>query len=248
MSSYILAVDQGTTSSRAMLFDRHGQVAGSAQQEFTQHYPNDGWVEHDPEELWQSVLATCREVLAGMPQGDAALGLGITNQRETTLLWDRVTGEPLYNAIVWQDRRTAEHCQRLRDDGHGEMVQERTGLLIDPYFAATKLAWLLEHVDGARERAERGELAFGTVDTFLIWRLTGGKRHVTDATNASRTALFNIHSQQWDDDLLALFDIPPDLLPEVKDSSDDFGCVEAGWLGEELPIAGVAGDQQAALV
>lgn len=248
MPSYILAVDQGTTSSRAMLFDRRGQVAESAQQEFTQHYPSDGWVEHDPEELWQSVLATCREVLFRMPEGDAALGLGITNQRETTLLWDRATGEPLYNAIVWQDRRTAEHCQRLRDDGHGETVQERTGLVIDPYFSATKLAWLLDNVDGARERAERGELAFGTVDTFLIWRLTGGQRHLTDATNASRTALFNIHTQQWDDDLLALFGIPPSLLPEVKDSSDDFGTVEAQWLGGELPIAGVAGDQQAALV
>ncbi|GAB2726335.1 glycerol kinase GlpK [Halomonas garicola] len=252
MASYILAVDQGTTSTRAMLFDRDGQMAGISQQAFTQHYPRDGWIEHDPEEIWEGVLATCREVLGTLPESDAPLeqvpGLGITNQRETTLVWDRATGEPLYNAIVWQDRRTAEHCQRLRDAGHNETVQARTGLLIDPYFSATKLAWLLDNVDGARERAERGELAFGTVDTFLIWRLTGGRRHLTDATNASRTALFNIHTQQWDDALLELFGIPAGLLPEVRDSSDDFGTLEARWLGRELPIAGVAGDQQAALV
>ncbi|WNK19087.1 glycerol kinase GlpK [Halomonas piscis] len=252
MASYMLAVDQGTTSTRAMLFDRDGRVAGMAQQAFTQHYPQDGWIEHDPEEIWEGVLATCREVLETLPASSALLeqvpGLGITNQRETALLWDRTTGEPLYNAIVWQDRRTAEHCQSLRDAGHNETVQARTGLLIDPYFSATKLAWLLDNVDGARERAERGELAFGTVDTFLVWRLTGGRRHVTDATNASRTALFNIHDQQWDDALLALFDIPAGLLPEVLDSSDDFGTVDPRWFGRELPIAGVAGDQQAALI
>ncbi|MCL7930405.1 glycerol kinase GlpK [Halomonas llamarensis] len=248
MSSFILAIDQGTTSSRAILFDRQGQVAAVAQQEFPQHFPQDGWIEHNPEDIWDSVIATCREVLV---KADASVeqidGIGITNQRETTVLWDRVTNEPIYNAIVWQDRRTADLCKTLRDEGHTDTMQARTGLLIDPYFSATKLAWILDHVEGARERAERGELAFGTVDSFLIWRLTNGQRHVTDATNASRTALFNIHTQQWDDELLALFNIPASLLPEVKDSSDDFGMVDASWLGVELPIAGVAGDQQAAL-
>ncbi|GEK72582.1 MULTISPECIES: glycerol kinase GlpK [Halomonas] len=249
MASYLLAIDQGTTSSRAILFDRESRGIAMAQSEFPQRFPADGWVEHDPEAIWESVLATCREVIA--EQGVAIeeiAGIGITNQRETTLLWDRETGKPLHDAIVWQDRRTAEHCQRLRDAGHAELVQARTGLLIDPYFSATKLAWLLDNVEGARERAERGELAFGTVDTFLIWRLTGGRVHATDATNASRTALFDIHSQRWDPDLMALFDIPASLLPEVKDSSDDFGRTDAHWFGGELPIAGVAGDQQAALV
>ncbi|MGM0522229.1 MAG: glycerol kinase GlpK [Pseudomonadota bacterium] len=248
MSSFILAIDQGTTSSRAILFDRQGQVAAVAQQEFPQHFPQDGWIEHNPEDIWDSVVSTCREVLVKADiSAEQIDGIGITNQRETTVLWDRVTNEPLYNAIVWQDRRTSDLCQTLRDDGHTDMVQAQTGLLIDPYFSATKLAWILDHVEGARERAERGELAFGTVDSFLIWRLTNGKRHVTDATNASRTALFNIHTQQWDDELLALFNIPASLLPEVKDSSDDFGTIDASWLGAKLPIAGVAGDQQAAL-
>ncbi|PRY69270.1 glycerol kinase GlpK [Halomonas ventosae] len=249
MASYLLAIDQGTTSSRAILFDRQGCSVASAQREFPQHFPHDGWIEHDPEDIWETVLTTCREVLeeTGVPPEEIA-GVGITNQRETTLLWDRATGEPLHNAIVWQDRRTDEACRRLREAGHLEDVQARTGLLIDPYFSATKLGWLLDEVPGARERAERGELAFGTVDTFLIWRLTGGRVHATDATNASRTALFNIHEQRWDEALLALFDIPASLLPEVKDSSDDFGRVDARWLGCELPIAGVAGDQQAALV
>lgn len=248
MPAYLLAIDQGTTSSRAILFDRQANIVAVAQQEFTQHFPEDGWIEHDAEDIWRSVESTSRQVLvqAGIGVDDVA-GIGITNQRETTLLWDRHTGEVLHRAIVWQDRRTADFCQRLRDAGHAEMVQARTGLLIDPYFSATKLAWLLEHVEGARERAERGELAFGTVDSFLIWRLTNGKVHATDATNASRTALFNIHEQCWDDELLALFDIPAALLPEVKDSSDDFGHAEASFLGAELPIAGVAGDQQAAL-
>ncbi|MDR5901335.1 glycerol kinase GlpK [Halomonas icarae] len=249
MASYLLAIDQGTTSSRAILFDRHGECVASAQREFPQHFPHDGWIEHDPEDIWESVLATCREVLAeaGVPP-QAIAGVGITNQRETTLVWDRNTGQPLYNAIVWQDRRTDEACHALRRAGHLDDVQARTGLLIDPYFSATKLAWLLDEVPDARARAERGELAFGTVDTFLIWRLTGGRVHATDATNASRTALFNIHEQCWDEALLALFDIPASLLPEVKDSSDDFGVLERQWLGHELPIAGVAGDQQAALV
>ncbi|EPC04607.1 glycerol kinase [Litchfieldella anticariensis FP35 = DSM 16096] len=248
MASYLLAIDQGTTSSRAILFDREGNVVEVAQQEFPQHFPQDGWVEHEPEDIWTSVLSTCREVIdrASIDVSQVA-GIGITNQRETTLLWDRKTGEPLHNAIVWQDRRTADACQHLRDAGHTSMVQERTGLLIDPYFSATKLAWLLEHVEGARERAERGELAFGTVDSFLIWRLTDGRVHATDATNASRTALFNIHTQQWDEGLLEFFDIPASLLPEVKDSSDDFGVAQASLLGSQIPIAGVAGDQQAAL-
>ncbi|HSH47018.1 MAG TPA: glycerol kinase GlpK [Halomonas sp.] len=248
MTSYLLAIDQGTTSSRAILFDREGNSVHSAQREFPQRFPADGWVEHEPEAIWKSVLDTCREVLArpGVSLAQVA-GIGMTNQRETTLLWDRATGEALYPAIVWQDRRTAEACQRLRDAGHEALVNARTGLLIDPYFSATKLGWLLDNVEGARQRAERGELAFGTVDTFLIWRLTGGRVHATDATNASRTMLFDIHRQRWDSDLLALFDIPETLLPEVKDSSADFGTTEAEWLGGALPIAGVAGDQQAAL-
>ncbi|WP_081194029.1 glycerol kinase GlpK [Halomonas sp. BC1] len=249
MSSFILAIDQGTTSSRAILFDRQGQVAAVAQQEFPQHFPQDGWIEHDPEDIWDSVVATCREVLAkAQVSAEQIDGVGITNQRETTVVWDRATGKPLYNAIVWQDRRTSERCQALRDAGHTEAVQAKTGLLIDPYFSATKLAWILDQVEGARERAAKGELAFGTIDSFLIWRLTEGQQHVTDATNASRTALFNIHEQRWDDELLALFDVPANMLPGVKDSSDDFGTVAAHWLGAALPIAGVAGDQQAALV
>ncbi len=249
MADYLLAIDQGTTSSRAILFDRQGRVAGVAQQEFAQQYPRDGWVEHDPEAIWDTVLDTCRQVIRDTGVAvDAIAGIGMTNQRETTLLWDRQTAEPVYPAIVWQDRRTAEACSRLQAQGHEALVQASTGLLIDPYFSATKLAWLLDNVEGARERAERGELAFGTVDTFLLWRLTGGEVHATDATNASRTLLFNIHTQRWDERLLALFDIPAALLPEVRDSSDDFGMTEAKWLGGALPIAGVAGDQQAALV
>lgn len=248
MTSFILAIDQGTTSSRAILFDRQGQIAAIAQQEFSQHFPEDGWIEHNPEDIWESVIATCKEVLVKANISASQVdGVGITNQRETTVVWDRKTGKPIYNAIVWQDRRTSELCQSLRDQGHTEEVQAKTGLLIDPYFSATKLAWILDHVEGARERAERGELAFGTVDSFLIWRLTGGK-HATDATNASRTALFNIHTQQWDESLLKLYNVPANMLPEVKDSSDDFGTLEVSWLGEPLPIAGVAGDQQAALV
>ena len=249
MSSYILAIDQGTTSSRAILFDREGQVTAVAQQEFTQHYPYDGWIEHDPEDIWDTVVATCQEVVKKAAiKPEQIAGVGITNQRETTSVWDKRTGKPVYNAIVWQDRRTSSLCEQLRDGGHTERVQAKTGLLIDPYFSATKLAWVLDNVEGTRARAEKGELLFGTVDSFLIWRLTGGHHHVTDATNASRTALFNIHEQCWDDELLDLFDIPASLLPEVKDSSDDFGTMDARWLGVELPIAGVAGDQQAALV
>ncbi|MCE8025585.1 MULTISPECIES: glycerol kinase GlpK [Halomonadaceae] len=249
MADYLLAIDQGTTSSRAILFDRGGHVIRVAQREFPQHFPHDGWVEHDPEDIWDTVLATCREAVEGSGVAlDEIAGVGITNQRETTLLWDRATGKPLYNAIVWQDRRTADFCRELQKKGHAELVQSHTGLLIDPYFSATKLAWLLDNVEGARERAERGELAFGTVDTFLLWRLTGGRVHATDATNASRTMLFDIHAQQWDDELLELFRIPHGLLPEVRDSSADFGTTDARWLGAELPIGGVVGDQQAALV
>jgi glycerol kinase len=249
MADYLLAIDQGTTSSRAILFDRGGHVIRVAQREFPQHFPHDGWVEHDPEDIWDTVLATCREAVEGSGVAlDEIAGIGITNQRETTLLWDRATGKPLYNAIVWQDRRTADFCRELQKKGHAELVQSHTGLLIDPYFSATKLAWLLDNVEGARERAERGELAFGTVDTFLLWRLTGGRVHATDATNASRTMLFDIHAQQWDDELLELFRIPHGLLPEVRDSSADFGTTDARWLGAELPIGGVVGDQQAALV
>ncbi|CAM3978906.1 glycerol kinase GlpK [Vreelandella rituensis] len=249
MANYLLAIDQGTTSSRAIVFDRQGRSVASGQQEFAQCFPADGWVEHQPEAIWESVLSSCRQALENAGLDAAQLdGVGITNQRETTLLWDRATGETLYPAIVWQDRRTIEHCQALKEAGHEPMLQSRTGLLLDPYFSATKLAWLLDNIEGARERAEKGELAFGTVDTFLIWRLTHGRVHATDATNASRTALFNIYHQDWDEELLALFDIPAALLPQVRDSSDDFGKVDAAWLGAELPISGVAGDQQAALI
>lgn len=248
MASYLLSIDQGTTSSRAILFDRQGRSAATAQQEFPQHFPHDGWVEHDPEDIWQSVRDTCRQALEqeGLAASDVA-AIGITNQRETTLVWDRQTGVPVYNAIVWQDRRTSELCREMTDAGHTDFIRERTGLLIDPYFSATKLKWLLDNIEGVRERAERGELAFGTVDSFLLWRLTGGNVHATDATNASRTALFNIHEQRWDEQLLELFGIPASLLPEVRDSSDDFGVAEPGILGGEIAITGVAGDQQAAL-
>lgn len=253
MSSFILSIDQGTTSSRAILFNREGRVAAVSQQEFPQLFPGDGWIEHDPEKIWKTVVDTCRDVIAKSSVTlDQIDGVGITNQRETTVIWDRATGVPIYNAIVWQDRRTSSACGSLREKGFEAKVQEKTGLLIDPYFSATKIGWILDRVEGARERAERGELAFGTIDTFLIWRLTQGERHLTDASNASRTALFNIHEQRWDDELLALFKVPVNLLPEVRDSSDDFGEVVPELFGDEvsdvrLPIAGVAGDQQAAL-
>ncbi len=217
----LLSIDQGTTSSRAILFDPEGNPLHIAQEEFPQHYPRAGWVEHDPDAIWSSVLKVTRDVLASASAPPAAIG--ITNQRETTLVWDRATGEPIHNAIVWQDRRTAEHCDLLRERGFESSVMTKTGLLLDPYFSATKIAWILDHVDGARARAEKGELAFGTVDTFLLWRLTGGRTHATDATNASRTALFNIHTQDWDEDLLNIFDVPRELLPEVRDTVDAFG-------------------------
>src|SRR5690554_1872864 len=250
MSKYLLSIDQGTTSSRAILFTPQGTIAGVEQQEFEQHFPHSGWVEHNPEEIWQSTLQSMQKLMA-KKQLTAAdiIAAGITNQRETTILWDRKTGEPLYNAIVWQDRRTADFCQSLKQQaGLEQRIREKTGLLLDPYFSATKLVWLLDNVPQAREKAERGELAFGTVDTFLLWRLTQGKQHLTDATNAARTMLFNIHSQQWDQDLLCLFDIPQSLLPEVKDSASNFGVIDKQWLGGEVLIGGMVGDQQAALI
>lgn len=249
MSDYLLAIDQGTTSSRAIIFSASGAAMASAQQEFTQHFPRDGWVEHAAEDLWSSTLAVCREALAssGLQAADIR-AIGITNQRETTLVWDAATGEAIYPAIVWQDRRTTEYCAQLKAAGHEADVIARTGLLIDPYFSATKLRWILDNVPGARERAARGELRFGTVDSFLLWRLSGGRVHRTDASNAARTLLFNIHTQQWDETLLALFDIPASLLPEVLDCAADFGETEAHWLGAALPVLGMAGDQQAALI
>ncbi|SDU11413.1 glycerol kinase GlpK [Halopseudomonas salegens] len=249
MATHLLAIDQGTTSSRAILFDAAGTPLGSAQEEFSQYFPCDGWVEHDAEEIWQSTLSVCRQLLAeqNMHASDIR-AIGITNQRETTLLWDADSGELLHRAIVWQDRRTADYCAELKQAGHEPMVSNKTGLLIDPYFSATKLRWLLEHIPEARAKAEQGKLRFGTVDSFLLWRLTGGKVHRTDATNASRTMLFNIHTQSWDQDLLELFDIPASLLPEVMDTAADFGHTEAGLFGAEIPITAMAGDQQAALI
>ncbi|WP_339079551.1 glycerol kinase GlpK [Pseudomonas sp. TMP9] len=249
MPHYLLAIDQGTTSSRAIIFSDQGLPVARAQEEFKQYFPQDGWVEHDPEELWQSTLHVCREALkqSGLAAHEVA-AIGITNQRETTLVWDAQTGKPIHPAIVWQDRRTADYCAELKDAGHEATVAAKTGLLIDPYFSATKLRWILHNVAGARERAERGELRFGTVDCFLLWRLTDGQSHKTDASNASRTLLFNIHSQQWDEDLLELFDIPPSMLPEVLDCAADFGTTEAALLGAAIPVLGMAGDQQAALI
>ena len=245
-AAQLLAIDQGTTSSRAILFDSAGNALHVAQQEFTQHYPHDGWVEHDPQDIWSSTLAVTQAVLS-QTQGTLA-SIGITNQRETTVVWDRASGEPIYNAIVWQDRRTADTCERLREAGHEVEVNARTGLLLDPYFCATKIAWILDHVEGARQSAEKGDLAFGTVDTFLLWRLTGGKVHATDATNASRTSLFNIHQQNWDETLLTLFNIPVSLLPQVKDSAADFGTTDTAVLGQSIAVGALVGDQQAALV
>jgi glycerol kinase len=247
--THILAIDQGTTSTRAMLFDAEGSARASAQRELTQHYPEPGWVEHDAEEIWQSVIETCRAVLAEQrlaPTDIAAIG--ITNQRETTVLWERKTGKPIARAIVWQDRRTAERCAALVAERHQQLVRERTGLVIDPYFSATKIAWLLDRVPGARAAAERGELAFGTIDSFILWRLTGGAVHATDATNASRTLLFDIHRQQWDEELLALFTVPRALLPEVRDNAGDFGGSAAALFGAPIAITGMAGDQQAATI
>ena len=243
----ILALDQGTTSSRAILFDRAGQVVSVAQQEFRQIFPQPGWIEHDANDIWRSQYAAAASALkqAGLQARDID-AIGITNQRETTLLWDRKTGEPVSNAIVWQDRRTAGRCDELRARGHAAMIQKKTGLVLDAYFSGTKLQWLLDHVPGVRARALKGELAFGTVDSWLIWKLTGGRRHATDASNASRTLLFNIHTLQWDEKLLVLFDIPPSVLPQVVPSSGELAHTDAGLFGRPIRIAGVAGDQQAA--
>ena len=242
----LLAIDQGTTSSRAMVFDRTGRPVAVSQQAFGQHYPQDGWVEHDPEEIWQTTLATCRDVLA-RTDADSIAAIGIANQRETTVVWERQSGKPIYNAIVWQDRRTAPQCEAFNRAGLGPRVSKKTGLLVDAYFSAPKIAWILDHVDGARQKAEAGDLAFGTIDSFLIWRLTNGGRHLTDATNAGRTLLFDIHTQQWDKELLAAFDVPASVLPEVLNCADEYGTSSKQVLGREIPICGVAGDQQAAL-
>jgi glycerol kinase len=244
-----LAIDQGTTSTRAMLFRADTSVAAVAQREFPQHFPADGQVEHDPEDLWRTTVETCREVLreAGATARDI-VAVGITNQRETTLLWDRATGQALHRAIVWQDRRTADVCAKLRAAGHEPLFAAKTGLLLDPYFSGTKLAWLLQNVPDAAQKAARGELAFGTVDSFLLWRLTGGKVHATDATNASRTLLFDIHNGCWDDELLKLLGVPKSVLPDVRDCSADFGKTDPELFGAAIPICGIAGDQQAALI
>jgi len=249
MGNYILAIDQGTSSSRTVIYDHATSVVASAQQEFPQIYPRSGWVEHDPEAIWDSVRAVTEKAMvdAGASASDIT-AIGITNQRETTLVWDRESGECVYNAIVWQDRRTARACRILKSEGLEAIVAAKTGLRLDPYFSATKLAWILDNVEGARERAESGKLAFGTVDCFLLWRLTGGASHATDASNASRTLLFDIHSQQWDDELLEVFNIPRALLPEVKDCAADFGSATDSCVGGAVPVMGIAGDQQAALI
>jgi len=243
--THVLAIDQGTTSSRAIVFDGDLKPVASAQLEFPQHYPHSGWVEHDPEDIWSTTVATAREALGAAPMVAA---IGITNQRETTLIWDRDTGKPIYNAIVWQDRRTSAICADLKAAGLEATVTEHTGLLLDPYFSGTKVKWLLDNVDGARDRAQAGKLAFGTVDTFLIWRLTGGKVHATDATNAARTMLYDIRNGCWDEAICAELGVPLSLLPEVRDSAADFGTTDRAILGAQIPIRGVAGDQQAATV
>ncbi|GAA6195019.1 glycerol kinase GlpK [Pseudophaeobacter arcticus] len=244
---FILAIDQGTTSTRAVLFDGDMQAVGTAQQEFPQYFPKAGWVEHDLDEIWDSVVATCRQVLAqtGITAADLA-GIGITNQRETTAVWDKATGAPLHRAIVWQDRRTVEICEALRGGGHEDMIRHKTGLLLDPYFSGTKASWILDQNPEARDRAARGELLFGTIDSFLIWRLTGGASHVTDATNASRTMLYDIREGAWSEEICGLLQVPMAMLPEVKDCAADFGITVPEILGEAVPILGVAGDQQAA--
>jgi glycerol kinase len=247
--THILAIDQGTTSSRAILFDGNMSVTATAQEEFPQHFPRSGWVEHDPGDLWSTTAGTCRAVIekAGLRPDDIT-AIGITNQRETTLVWDAKTGKPVHNAIVWQDRRTSDFCRELRERGDDKIITERTGLLADPYFSGTKLKWILDNVEGARDRARRGELLFGTVDSFLIWKLTGGARHVTDATNAARTMLYDIHKGRWSTTICKMFDIPVEMLPEVQDCAADFGTTRPDLFGREIPILGVAGDQQAATI
>ncbi|MBC6109352.1 glycerol kinase GlpK [Pedobacter fastidiosus] len=248
MNKYILSFDQGTTSSRAIVFNHDGEIVAIAQKEFTQIYPKAGWVEHDPLEIWSTQLSVAAEVIvkAGLTAKDIN-SIGITNQRETTVVWDKETGKPIYNAIVWQDRRTSAYCDEIKKQGLSKKIQDKTGLIIDSYFSATKAKWILENVEGAREKAEAGKLAFGTIDTWLIWKLTNGQTHVTDVTNASRTMLYNIHTLSWDDELLALFGIPKQMLPEVKSSSEVYGETAGNILAAKLPIAGIAGDQQSAL-
>ncbi|MEE9388105.1 MAG: glycerol kinase GlpK [Paracoccaceae bacterium] len=246
---HVLAIDQGTTSTRAIIFDEALNVVVSAQQEFQQHFPQPGWVEHAPADILQTTLATCKDVMSKTPGGGASVaGIGITNQRETTLVWDKETGEPVHNAIVWQDRRTADICEKLKADGLEPTVSERTGLLLDPYFSATKIKWVLDTVDGARDRAAKGKLLFGTVDSFLIWHLTGGKVHATDATNAARTMLYDIQAGAWDPELCRALDVPMQMLPQVLDSAGDFGTTDPAIFGAAIPILGVAGDQQAATI
>ncbi|MEI6188815.1 MAG: glycerol kinase GlpK [Chitinophagia bacterium] len=248
MSKYILSFDQGTTSSRAILFDHQGQIHATSQKEFTQIFPKPGWVEHDPLEIWSTQMGVATEAISlkGLSVDDIA-AIGITNQRETTVVWNKTTGQPIYNAIVWQDRRTAEFCDLLKSQGHQETIQQKTGLVIDAYFSGSKIKWILDHVDGARDLANKGELIFGTIDTWLVWKLTNGKVHVTDATNASRTMLFNIHTLEWDTELLHLLDVPASMLPQVKSSSEVYGHTTQLFAHHEIPIAGIAGDQQSAL-
>ena len=248
MEKYILSLDQGTSSSRAIVFDHKGQIRSVAQREFTQYFPQSGWVEHNPHEIWSSQASVIAEAITSIDiNGHNIAGIGITNQRETTIVWDSETEEPIYNAIVWQDRRTSEYCDKLKEEGYTEFIRSRTGLIIDAYFSATKIKWILDNVPGARERAEKGKLMFGTVDTWLIWRLTRGDVHVTDVSNASRTMLFNIHTLQWDEELLRLFDIPLSMMPEVRSSSEVYGHTKSTIFAHEVPISGIAGDQQAAL-
>ncbi|KEF39727.1 glycerol kinase [Schinkia azotoformans MEV2011] len=249
MEKYILSLDQGTTSSRAILFNKKGEIVHVAQKEFTQYFPKAGWVEHNANEIWGSVLSVIAEVLSDSgTKAEQIAGIGITNQRETTVVWDKETGLPIYNAIVWQSRQTSEICDELREKGYNELFREKTGLLLDPYFSGTKVKWILENVDGAREKAEQGKLLFGTVDTWLIWKLSGGRAHVTDYSNASRTLMYNIHELKWDDELLGILGVPKSMLPEVRPSSEIYAnTIDYHFFGKEVPIAGVAGDQQAAL-
>lgn len=248
MAQYILSLDQGTSSSRAIVFDHQGEIKTVAQKEFRQIFPQSGWVEHDPQEIWSSQASVIAGAIASIGiNGLDIAAIGITNQRETTIVWDRKTGDPVYNAIVWQDRRTSSYCDALKAEGRTEFIREKTGLIIDAYFSATKIKWILDHVEGTRQKAEAGELCFGTVDSWLIWRLTRGEVHVTDVTNASRTMLYNIHNLSWDDELLALFDIPRAMMPEVKSSSEVYGHTKTTLFAHKVPIAGIAGDQQAAL-
>lgn len=248
MEKFILAIDQGTTSSRAIIFDKSGNINSIAQKEFTQFYPQPGWVEHDANEIWSSQVSVVTEVIAkaGL-RAEAIAAIGITNQRETTVIWDRETGKPIHNAIVWQDRRTADYCSELKANGHDKMIRDKTGLLLDAYFSGTKIKWILDNVEGAREKAEEGKLAFGTIDSWLVWNLTEGETHITDITNASRTLLFNIHTKSWDDEILDLLNIPKSLLPEVRSSSEIYSETEPSRFGVSIPIAGIAGDQQSAL-